>query len=429
MSGSLRRGASYGDLPIARAVGGLPAIANLHHSAPGHPDPALRSGATHGRHGAAHVVLIAPKCVALFCAISLLVASATRSSAADPDLKGIAQTLNRWRASFVTIHMVWERRDPYDVKTYAKELAAEGPLENVFHREDWIWTDYGASRLDSWLIAHGRIRHHHQWAADGRRLEAFRGLTRDSDSPRPQHGNYLQLFPMRSAKPSSSLAVRPLDDVYFEGSVQWLGELLAAGAGRLLGYESKDGVRCAHVKFSFYRPEVADRDSLEYADHDLWLDPTADFLPRRVHQPKGKSTAGSDFVVEEFQRLDSGIAVPKRGTFYGTWEPPGQLQPWIVTRVEVNKPIDDALFRPPTPVAGTHVVDALHGGGSYIVGEKPVPAAWSEAKIAEAAKANAASGPRVTAVVPASRMVWGAGALVLTSIALLCVGIWLRVRR
>lgn len=189
--------------------------------------------------------------ITLLMVIAAFFGAATPLKGKDADLKEIAQTLNKWRRSFVTLHVTWERRNPEEVKMFAAEHAAAGPLENVFIRSDWIWTDYGASRMENWNIAHGRAWHHYLWGCDGRRLEPF---TADftGDSPRAERPRNIQLRRMQSGKPASSLGITPLLFVYFSGSVQWLDELLAEQKGTLERYENKDGVRCALVKLAIF---------------------------------------------------------------------------------------------------------------------------------------------------------------------------------
>jgi len=330
--------------------------------------------------------------------------------AQEPGLDEIIRTLNEWRESFVNIRVVWEMRNPEELREARPELASRESVDDFYSHHEWIWADHGASRFDVRQFVDGRVDYHDLFAWDGPRLTSFQAVHKQVPGE-PEFLELLHIHRMPAAQPRSCFAIVPLKYVWLAGGGRWLGEFLAVGEGKFEfeGYGEIDDIRCARVKID---------NSL------LWLDPQHGFLPRRIDRQKTGETAVGRFTVDEFRRLESGIWFPMNGTNYSWTDPADHVARWVVTEVAVNERLDPKLFEPPAPHLGTNIIDGRTGRVSRHGAKRD--RASTEQDMAEQAQSNLAplANP-VSAQVPRYRWFWWSGGLLGISVVVLGIGMWL----
>jgi hypothetical protein len=332
-------------------------------------------------------------------------------AAEEPDLKTIAESLQRWRSSFTNVRIVWEYWNPELLKD--KDAVRPSPDDVRYSRAEWTWSDVGAARHEFWAYYQGEVILHQVSGRDGRKLAGFRA-TYSENGDKPGFLRRLELHQMQSPQPTTPYYVAPLAYVYRAESPKWLGGVLAEGRAVLEGYEEVGDTRCARVS----------NDGLL-----LWLDPARDFLPRRVCDARFSGEEGRVFEAEEFQRIGPGIWFPKRGWHRRTVDPVDERTRWLVTEAVVNQPLDPKLFEAPAPSPGTGVVGGSLGTWAAYGERRPGEA--RERQIAEQAQRNAsAMGTPISSRTLRSEMLWWAAYLLGASLAVLGVGVWmLRLRR
>jgi hypothetical protein len=343
---------------------------------------------------------------------AVLCATASVSDAKDPDLAEITRALNEWRASFVNIRVVWEMRNPEQTKARKPHLASRSPADDVFRyaRQHWAWADHGLYRFETEKYDEGQSRGRDLDIWNAPKAVAAKAIYR-REGPGPEMLDSLVLRGLGASQPTSFNSVVPLGGLFFPASVRWLGEMLAESETELEGFEDVGGERCARVA------------PAKLEGGHVWLDLRHGCLVRRYDLPDiPKRRNGSDFMVQEFQRLDSGLWFPKRGTLRMSSDAPKEMVYWEVTEVAVNQPLDERMFEPPAPMIGTSVRDE-RTRQTYRFGEKPDRLARVSKMVEDAQKNVPAGSLPPSAAIPASGVLWWSLGLLVVSGVLLTVGV------
>lgn len=359
-------------------------------------------------------------------AAALLLDGSTDLCAQDPTFEDMAQALQDWKDSWVTLRVEWERRNPVQLRRYAKDpkiLDAES-LDDYFHREKWIFAGEGLDRYTwEWVEAGERVdldfQVHNAGESlyfDGRYIQKMDG----TDFLGNLHLNTWNPTAADRSDPKSIydgiVSAVPVSPLYNFPQKEWLGETLAQGAGTLEDLEEIDGIKCARLRLGEYH---------------VWLDPQHGFLPRRSAPAGGERILGGTiWTAEEFKRFENGIWFPVRGTFWWQKDETDEVTTWAVTDVAVNETLDPKLFKPPKPEIGTHVEDRITGR-IYTHGRLPANREERERVLVEEARKNAPEpvDEPITAEIPVwDRYQWSV-VLLATAGIVLGAGIWLSRRR
>lgn len=342
---------------------------------------------------------------------------------AEVDLATITRRVKAWRSSFVNLRMVWEIRSLST--TTEKPLPAwsvSGVPKDapVFTRQEWIWADHGLDLFQSEAF--------YFKGGGARGVDVFNGpentVFRASYKRAPNGKetlNELLIRGVRTGKPTSFFDRVPMHRLYWPGTADWLPEMLSKWKWSLEGFDRIAGERCARI--SAANPDFTDVRWVEI----LWLDLKHDCLVRRCLEPpipdRPNRRRGSDFIVDEFQRLPNGIWFPKRGRMQ-LFTKPYENQLWVVTKVSVNGSIDLKRFEVPKPAIGTVVDDkgrVYTYGGSNARRRKP-------GETGSATTPGSAHDPSRNATPPTSGWLWWLGGLLLASALFLAAGFWFRHR-
>ena len=314
-----------------------------------------------------------------------------------PDLAEIIDCLNEWRNSFVNLDLEWQKSNDSD------EAISRG-VPSPFVRQRWVWADHGifAHEIKNFIGGqHGSLD---VWNLP--KELSFRATY----VHKPEEGEFLdklEVHRIQGSRPTSWLAVTPLQGLYFVATAKWLGEHLRDWDVELDGYEAINGHRCVRVL------------PAELEGATLWLDVEHDFLVRRYLTPSipGKQRE-VDFAVSEFQQLDTGRWFPESGS--ADWKGDDAHYTWRVTSIALNKDVDPEDWLPPRPEVGTRVIDMRVGSSFRVAHEGDRDEVYE--KIIHAANSNLPKSASQSPAVPL-KLLWGGAALVV-SILLLVVGRW-----
>jgi len=222
----------------------------------------------------------------------------------------------------------------------------------------------------------------------------------------------ISLRMIAGGKAKSTTARVPIHGLYWTGLGTWLPEMLLEWKWALEAIEEINGHRCARIVAT--DPSMTDVDWPEI----IWIDLKHDCLVRRQLSPTVPNRRShTDYLVDDFQRLENGMWYPKKGRYQmGDIEVYDQL--WEVTELAVNLPLDIARFTPPEPAVGT-ILNDPKTGMVYVHGSKGV-AALKEAQ--HRSSGVSAPPPSATATPPTSGWFWWSAGLVCVSVLLLVVG-------
>lgn len=308
----------------------------------------------------------------LFSAITLAIGIWTiplPTLAADEiDLDTIRHRLEEWRREIVNLRMVWERRSMKMPNQAAlPEWTVPGSQQEypLSSRSEWIWTDRRMELLElgSFSSRDGRRTSVTTEVFNGQKGIAFRA-SYDTPSDGAETLKDLLIYKTGAGAPFVSSERLPLRGLYWLGGAQWLPEKLMEWTWTFEGIEDVAGSRCARIA----TVDQTHRAPSLLRIKTLWLDLEHDCLVRRYRNwTIPESGSGTDFMVDEFQRLEKGIWFPKRGRrqLQGSAEP-YENQLWEVTEVAINELLDHQRFEPPAPQIGTIVTD---GDKTYTYGE------------------------------------------------------------
>lgn len=362
----------------------------------------------------------------LKCVVAVLlycVVNASHVRADDTEvitLEELARRLTAWRGSFVNLHAVWELRSLPETQDEIVDWppAPDASAGSLFCRDEWIWADHGLDLLESkcFFFEDGSSKVRSIDAFNGPKGVVFRAQFRKQPDTPEEYTNLL-LTGLGVGKSISRMARAPTEGLYWPAYAAWLPEKLSEWTWKLEAIEAIDGEPCARIVAA--SPEVSDVPFL----HILWLDLNHDCLVRRYRTPPiAKRRQGEDRIIDEFQRLESGIWFPKRGRLQlgGT---PHQNQMFVVTEVAVNESIDLARFDPPVPAVGTTVNDH---GRTYRHGVSPAQTRNGDATGAtpKAIAASSSKSPQLSGAPAKPGWIGTSAALIGMSIVFLFVGIW-----
>ena len=331
------------------------------------------------------------------------------------NLEQIQATAAKWRASFVNIRLVYERRS---LPALDEPLLNVTPLETnsapLFGQDEWIWADHGVDLLDSraFYWSPGKVGYRNVDVFNGPKGIAFRANYQNSIE-QVEELKAIQIQGIGLGKPISSIDRTAMRGLYWADAVEWLPEKLIKWECTVEGIEPVLGASCAKIS-SRYSARGKDT----HIDI-LWLDLEHDCLPRRYQElPNSIRKIGADFVVDEVQQLESGLWFPKRARLQLQTKPP-QNQMIVVTEAEVNLSLDATRFDSPAPITGTVVTDG-RTGKVYTHGQQSP----QQNLIAKSNPSPNSSSP--SAVPQAASGKGWLIALICMSITMLVVGLWFR---
>lgn len=339
------------------------------------------------------------------------------------DLEEISRQLTDWRASFVNVHLVWELRSLEESEKAVVEWspAPDPEAGSLFCRQEWIWADHGLDLFEQWAFFYddGGCKAHFVEVFNGPKGVVFRAHYRTPKQGAPEEFADLLLRGLGTGKPTASLDRVPLKGLYWSSVAAWLPEMLSRWKWKLEGIEDVGGDSCARVVGT--PPDDVDSEFISI----FWLDLNHNCLVRRYRSPQvPQRRTGSDFIVDEYQQLASGVWFPKRGRIqFGGKRHENQV--FVVTMAAVNESLDLARFEPPAPAAGTIVDDGKgrkyrHGVAGASGARKPQASAAGEPSLASV---EAGSTPRrYSAARRPSTWPWWSAGLVSLSVLLLALG-------
>lgn len=283
---------------------------------------------------------------------------------ANIDIDEIARRLRSWRGSFTNIRIVWETRKLPKTNKSLVDSPAPPDAETgaLISRTEWIWANNGLELFDerSSFYHDGESASHSIEAYNGPRGVAFVASFRQPGPRVAEEFITLRIEDVFERTQTSIKPHAPLKPHYWVDHAMRLPELLSKSSWELQQIENIAGDPCARIAPI---PGVTGEPGVYLV---LSLDLNHDCLVRRDHRPGMNSIAAGDddFIIDEFQRLDSGVWFPKRGRSQ-LGGPSGENRLFLVTEAAVNEPLDEARFEPPAPTAGTAVDDR---GRSYVHG-------------------------------------------------------------
>ena len=345
-------------------------------------------------------------------------AAAEDSADATREMKQITEALSKWRRSFVNLQFRCEAD-----YVYAPEVAKEAGLEGKsFKRSwEWVWTDAGQRRNHVANFTDGLLRNRSMRLVDGNRRYQVNYPEGNSTVDRPKR------IAIAPANPGYGIITEPLYGLWYNGTSEWISDLLEQGKGRLLGHQQIEGVRCPEVRVTFG----------EGAYMVVVLDPRHAFLPRSARTEFDVETDGefrSEFA--EFRQTAEGVWFPWSGTFSSVDS--GKLynkQTWQMSEVAMNRQLKNSLFHA-RPAKGTYVIDSF-SGRRYTHGATKSDRAELKQQRAEEAKENLKNlqnlqqtGDPVDAVPrPVAWGLWLSAALLVACAGLLAAALRLRLKR
>lgn len=328
------------------------------------------------------------------------------------DLDQIAHRLTQWRISFHNLRVVYELKSlpPTDEPVVDWTFPPPDPESaSLFSRDEWI-SGEGLDLFESRFISakSGTTTHRSMDVFNRPMAICFQARYRQSPDG-PEDFKELNVQAAGTERATSSMARSPVTGLYWPTTAQWLPELFVQWAWKLDGFEDIGGTNCAKIVAT--HAEITKAPLVEM----LWLDLAHDCLVRRYRCPPVPGRRlGSDFIVDELKQLETGIWFPKRGRLQ-MQATPNVNQLFVVTDVEVNRPLDMTRFEPPTPQAKTLIID--RDGRLYGPGVALLPQATTDTR------ENKRSTSRSPADSPGSSP-WlrSLGALVCIVIALVIIG-------
>lgn len=254
------------------------------------------------------------------------------------ELRKIEETLRGWKGKIVTLHMeyesTWDKLDDQNRKVrMVREL---------------VLTDTGKRRAHRVCFRDGKVSSRSLTIDDGRRVY---GLRYDDGPSAVEKPDQIVIGP-RGGK--SSITEPPLDGLWFPSAARWLHELIADGKASVVGRKTVRGTPCVRL-----RVERAPKQFVE-----VLLDPAKDYLPVSVFTPPKSPMFQTE--IKEFRRVDGTLWFPVSGavSISAPSENYESKKSWRVTKLAINKPLANGLFRVPRPV-GTPVIDTIRGTRSH----------------------------------------------------------------
>ena len=303
-----------------------------------------------------------PAVLCILCAVVLL-GNPNAARADEATLADIAQALQDWKRSWVTLRVKFERRNPAMAKR-RMELDDSAPLDKFFFRQEWFWQDDDMRRHDERYCAGGDWGGLMEIGFNSRKSLKFDAYYDYGNSDKPEHLARLQIVAWNPQGAGARTSVAweffptragvPLHALYNAGQEEWLGDTLAKGKGVLEGFDDLDGVACPRVKLGLTH---------------IWFDPRHGLLPCRT-APVSRKQLGNDkdeWTANEFRQMETGAWFPASGTEWFVLDRPAEVESWIVTEVAPNETFDPKIFDPPKPVVGTRVEN--HATGQFYTAE------------------------------------------------------------
>lgn len=341
--------------------------------------------------------------------------------AADPTLPEITEALKHWTSSIGTLRLQYERRTPEKLLADHPELRGRASLDGYYFSTDFVWTDYGASRIETHLHWDGKPSWRYLSGCDG---GISFGTDYSSDEDCCDELRTLSLLRSSGGRLRGETLHAPLYGVWECRSGEWLSDLVETRPATLDGFEVLGTrERCARVSIDV--PDLLTHIS-------VWLTPEFDWLPRRVIQTvvSTADAAVESTCIQEihtYQFVEPGLWFP----WSGKLDFAGLAIDWQVKDIGINQRFDAGFFAPPAPQVGTWVEDHIrgrhyaHGGAA---GEKRIEErrAQQATRNLAAASVEPVAGPAVTADVPSPRLRYWSAALFGVSLLALGYAFWLR---
>lgn len=326
--------------------------------------------------------------------------------------------LRSWRRSFATLDLsytatcrnVMEARFPQLKSISDSEL--HGKWGNYTR---WCWADFGGYLDERCRIENGeRVSRAIQ---GGTSKQSFVANAIDGVGSTNQWHNISYSIPSGRVGAWAGV-VEPIYSLWVNARGTWIDDVID------LSQPHNDGLKIEWLDPVVYDGRKMTRCLLTWPtatdgrpSREYWFDPAHNHLPVKVFCPIKQPSF--HYEVVEFAEIEPGWWFPKRGVMGDSSRSQESWNTWHVLSVVRNKPLTTADFDPPQPSEGTHI--SMPNGERKRHGALGVPAKEPFSPM----QVNPNQTP-VVAVPSQSR--WGY-VLVLSAVALLAIGGWLRWKR
>jgi hypothetical protein len=285
---------------------------------------------------------------------ALLVAVLVTTAHGDDRLAEAKQALRDWRNAFVNV------RIRFTIEFL--NIAPEEDFETATSRVEWTWTEDLYCFEDRVMVYDGIAKTRETAGVDANQW--YFSMVEIS----PEGEEFLEFLTLgdsrgRSTVGRTGMVVTPLMELWqVQPRCAWLPDVIDELDFTYEGPVEIDGMEC--VEYSYFQGEGA-----ETMRHRVVLDPSHDYLPRRVvlEQVRDPSNNPWNHVVTEFLQTEAGTWFPARGTF----ECVDGANRWTVDEVVLNSAFDAEYFSPPAPMNGTKVLEGSRP--VYVAGNGEVP--------------------------------------------------------
>lgn len=268
------------------------------------------------------------------CLLSLVGCSIPSLQAEEPPptLETITQSLLDWQNSLQSVSLTYLMlNDPHS------ELMRQSNMEGVqiTSYSTFCWDDLGRKFHHAVVYYDGMTNMRSLRAADSVRFFQAVYLTGNSERGRPI---VVEVLGPKDFPPGP-IWYKGTNEVFFLGlwySLQemWLGEMLQARQGKILGQETVNGVKCVAVGVEPI-PNGTEHPGYETI---VYLHPEYHYLPWRIGDVKKEPVAQ----LTRYQEVAPGLFFPAEGEYLGL-----SHSFWKLEEFAVNQPLDDALFELP----------------------------------------------------------------------------------
>ncbi|WP_373653518.1 hypothetical protein [Schlesneria sp. DSM 10557] len=275
--------------------------------------------------------------------IGMVVLLPAAAIAEQPTLDEAMSALERWRASFSSIHITYE--------------IDEGVIENSVPRPiitlgEYYWSEAKRFYWHERVIENGKlIRQRLDWGDGTTGGRAIYPLGEDQADVPPTMIDYGRTV-AGGYNGVQGRIVTPLDGIWQPPSCGWLPEVLREQqiTSRAV---SRDGVELLEI--TYHKP-------MDNAPITMLLDPRHSYLPR-------STLWGWEGHVSEYKQFPPGIWIATMGVF----DMQERKQSWKMTSVVFNEDIADEKVRPPKPGDGTRITDMTQRKSWFHGSPPPIP--------------------------------------------------------
>jgi len=245
--------------------------------------------------------------------------------------------LRGWRPKIANLRLKWKSFSP-DESRYGGYAIPDSEIEGYYSIHEFIWDDSESTTTDKQSFRNNVSEYRHTWGRSTVEAMSF-DATYDHSNGVGVISKIL-LEPITSHHAHSSFDIRPLRGWFGVGNSTGLPDLLEVA-------DLPAVIDSAIVKCRFRGAEYE-------------LDRNHGNLPKNIRTRPGEASEERQEVTD-FQKLDNGVWMPKRGT--DTREELGKpvVVYWEVLDARINESLPANTFRPPSTEKGTLVDDRTTG--------------------------------------------------------------------